>query len=30
MTLASEIIGVQHLQAGEWIGYGRPTRRRRR
>jgi alanine racemase len=22
MTLASEIIAVQHLQAGEWIGYG--------
>lgn len=23
MTLSSEIIGVQHLQAGEWIGYGK-------
>jgi len=22
MTLASEIVAVQHLQAGEWIGYG--------
>jgi len=22
MTLASELIAVQHLQAGEWIGYG--------
>jgi alanine racemase len=23
MTLASELIAVQHLQPGEWIGYGR-------